>query len=157
MRLRLGRWGVDSVAEIQNLFIAVVHRQPMRELNRVKALADRGLEGCIHQRPGGRRQVLLMDAETLEEFGLVPGVVKENLTTRGLQVRELRPGERLRAGDAVLEVTLVCEPCDRMEEIRGGLRGALRGKRGMLCRVVQSGMIRRGDRIEVLDFSKVSS
>ncbi len=157
MRLRLGRQGIDSVAQVQNLFVSIVHRQPMRELKKVKALADRGLEGCSHQRPGGRRQVLLMDAETLEEFGLAPGVVKENLTTKGLAIRDLCPGERLRVGEAVLEVTLECQPCDRMEEIRSGLREALRGKRGMLCRVVESGMIRRGDRIEVLEFRKAGS
>jgi MOSC domain-containing protein YiiM len=44
-----------------------------------------------------------------------------------------------------------CEPCHRMDEIRQGLKEKLRGRRGMLCRVVEAGRIRRGDRIQVLD------
>jgi MOSC domain-containing protein YiiM len=35
-----------------------------------------------------------------------------------------------------------------LEKIRPGLRRELRGRRGMLCRVIASGMIRRGDNVE---------
>lgn len=139
------------MGEVLHLFIAIVHRQPMQEMEDVLAVANRGLNGCAHGRPGGRRQILLMDAETLGHFGLPPGVVKENLTTRGLVLGKLRAGQRLRAGEALLEVTLPCEPCHRMEEIRPGLQQELRGRRGMLCRVVEGGRIRRGDKIEILD------
>ncbi len=139
------------MAEVLHLFVAVVHRQPMQEVEEALAVANRGLNGCVHGRLGGRRQVLLMDAETLGHFGLSPGVVKENITTRGLVLKELHAGQRLRVGQALLEVTLPCEPCSRMDDIRQGLQQELRGSRGMLCRVVEAGSIRCGDRIEVLD------
>jgi len=92
-----------------------------------------------------------MDLETLEELGIPPGAVKENITTRGLNVRDLKGGQRLRVGEALLEVTVPCEPCYRMDEIRRGLQDELRGRRGMLCRVIEAGRIRRGDAIEVLN------
>jgi MOSC domain-containing protein YiiM len=38
-----------------------------------------------------------------------------------------------------------------MEAIRQGLQEALRGRRGILCRVVKSGQIRRGDSIEIIE------
>ncbi len=139
------------MADVASLFVAVVHRQPMQEVEEVGALVERGLERCIHGRPGSRRQVLLMDLETLEHLGIPPGAVKENITTRGLRVQGLKPGQRLRVGEALFEVTLPCEPCYRMDEIRPGLREELRGRRGMLCRVLEAGRIRQGDRIEVLD------
>lgn len=139
------------MADVFRIFLALVHRQPMKEVGEALAVASSGLNGCAHGRPGGRRQVLLMDAETLASFGLAPGVVKENITTRGLALRELHPGQRLRVGEALLEVTLPCEPCSRMDDIRPGLQLELRGRRGMLCRVVEAGWIRRGDQIEVLD------
>jgi MOSC domain-containing protein YiiM len=123
----------------------------MREVEEALAVANRGLDGCAHGRPGGRRQVLLMDAETLGGLGLPAGAVKENITTRGLTLKELHPGQCLRMGEVLLAVTLPCEPCSRMDEIRKGLQQELRGRRGMLCRVVEAGRIRRGDRIEVLD------
>ncbi len=145
------------MAEVLRLWAAVIHRQPMREMDEAEAIADRGLAGCAHGRPGGRRQVLLMDAETLELLGVAPGAVKENITTRGLDLHNLHSGQRLRVGQAVLEVTLPCGPCHRMDEIRPGLRQELRGRRGMLCRVVQAGRIRRGDAIDLLDFGQVGS
>ncbi len=145
------------MSEVLRLFVAVIHRQPMLEVEEALVLESRGLEGCAHGRPGSRRQVLLMDIETLDWLGLAPGMVKENITTRGLDLRGLRSGQRLRVGQAVLEVTLPCEPCRRMEEIRAGLERELRGRRGMLCRVVEAGRVRPGDRIELLDYMKVAS
>ncbi len=59
-------------------------------------------------------------------------------------------GQRLRVGDARLEASAVCTPCGQMEAIRPGLRKELWGRRGMLCRVREGGMIRRGDSIEKL-------
>jgi MOSC domain-containing protein YiiM len=90
-----------------------------------------------------------MDLETLEEFGIAPGRVRENITTRGIALETLPLGERLRAGEALLEVTRPCEPCHQIDEIRQGLQEEIRGRRGLLCRVVESGRIRRGDRIEI--------
>ncbi len=123
----------------------------MQEVDEAAAVVDRGLEGCVHGHPGSRRQVLLMDAETLELLGVPPGAVKENITTRGLRLGELQAGQRVRVGEAVFEVTVPCEPCHLMDEIRPGLQQELRGRRGMLCRVLEAGRIRRGDGIELLD------
>jgi MOSC domain-containing protein YiiM len=122
----------------------------MEELSEVRAVNDSGFEGCAHARQGGKRQVLLMDRETLEAMELQPGILRENITTDGLNVNSLPMGQLLRAGEARLEVTAVCAPCDQMEAIRPGLRKELWGRRGMLCRVLDGGVIRRGDSIEKL-------
>ena len=122
----------------------------MEELSEVRAVGDRGFEGCAHGRPGSKRQVLLVDCETLEAMDLQPGTIRENITTDGLNVNSLQVGQLLRIGEARLEVSAVCTPCDRMEAIRPGLRKELWGRRGMLCRVLGGGMIRRGDPIEKL-------
>lgn len=136
------------MASVHKLFRAPKARLPMEELPEVNVLADFGLEGCAHARPGGRRQVLLLDRETLEAMGLRPGILRENITTDGLNVNGLVVGQQLRIGEARLEVTLVCTPCDQMERIRPGLRKELWGRRGMLCRVLEGGLIRPGDSIE---------
>jgi MOSC domain-containing protein YiiM len=136
--------------EVLHLFACLVHRFPMREVREVRAIANKGLEGCIHGRPGSKRQVLLMDIETLEKFGIPPGAVKENITARGLDFKVLRAGQQLRIGESLFEITIPCDPCSRMDEIRRGLQQELQGQRGWLCRVVGSGKIKRGDRIEVL-------
>jgi MOSC domain-containing protein YiiM len=121
----------------------------MREMEEVMAIADRGFEGCTHGRPGSSRQVLLMDSETLAELGLEHGAVRENVTTRGMAVGRLRPGDCVKLGEALLRVTKPCTPCPRMDEVRAGLQKQIDGRRGMLCRVLRGGRIRRGDAIEV--------
>jgi len=62
----------------------------------------------------------------------------------------LEIGQLLRIGEAQFEVSAVCTPCDQMERIRPGLRRELWGRRGMLCRVLDGGIIRAGDSIEKL-------
>jgi MOSC domain-containing protein YiiM len=138
------------MARVQNLFRSLKKHLPMEELPKVRAVIDTGFEGCAHARPGGKRQVLLVDRETLEAMDLLPGIIRENITTDGLNVNGLQIGQLLRIGEVHLEVSAVCTPCDQMEAIRPGLRKELWGRRGMLCRVLQSGVIRRGDSIEKL-------
>ena len=99
---------------------------------------------------GAARQVLVTDVETLEEFGIPPGSGKENITTRGVAIAELQQGQRMRVGEALLEVVKPCTSCHLMDDIRDGLKEAIRGRRGMICRVVEAGRIRRGDRIEIV-------
>ena len=138
------------MGEVLHLFTCLVHRFPMQELSEAEVIKDKGFKGCIHGRPGSKRQVSLMDSETLDKFGLTPGVVKENITTRGINFQSLETGNILRIGSCVLEITGPCDPCARMDEIRMGLQEELRGQRGWLCRVQESGIIRSGDRIEVV-------
>lgn len=136
------------MATICHLFRATMRRLPMEELHEARIVANFGIEGCVHGRTGSKRQLLLVDQESLDAMQLVPGIVRENITTEGLAVNALPLGQRLRIGEALLEVTGVCTPCDQMEKIRPGLRREIRGRRGMLCRVLEGGLVRAGDRIE---------
>lgn len=133
---------------VLHLFRAPARRLPMEELGEVQVLTDAGFERCAHARPRSKRQVLLVDSETLSAMELLPGIIRENITTQGLNVNSLKPGEQLQIGGARLEVSMVCTPCDQLEKLRPNLRKELWGRRGMLCRVVEGGQIRRGDSIE---------
>ena len=77
---------------------------------------------CAHPEiHGGLRQaVLLIAAETIDElkargYPVFYGALGENLTTRGLDRRQLRIGHQLRAGAAVLEITKVRGPCAALD------------------------------------------
>ena len=126
----------------------------MKEVGEVEIVAGYGIEGDRHATRGkarAHRQVLLMAEETLAAFGLSPGEVRENITTQGIALQELATGTRLALGSgAVVEITGDCEPCERMDEIRQGLRSALERKRGMLATVLESGAVRAGDSVRVL-------
>ena len=137
------------MANILHIFRALKKRLPMDEIEETRVIANVGLEGCAHARPGGGpRQVLLVDRETLEAMDLRPGVVRENITSEGIDVNSLAPKQELLIGEVRLQVSEICHPCDQLEKIRPGLRREMRGRRGMLCRVLEGGMIRRGDTIE---------
>ena len=138
------------MARVAFLFRAPKRRLPMEQLFEATALANIGFEGCAHTLPASDRQVLLVDRETLDALELLPGTIRENITTEGLNVNGLGIGESLRVGEALLQVAMPCTPCGLMEAIRPGLRKELRGRRGMLCKVISGGRIRPGDRIERL-------
>ena len=117
-----------------------------------------GLDGDKHAVAVSERQVLLADQEALDAVGVQPATIKENLTVEGLSVMDLPVGTRLHLGArAVLEITKVCEPCFRMDEIRDGLRRELEGRRGMVSRVVQGGSIHVGDPIMVEEAEPLAS
>jgi len=138
------------MAFVSNLFRARKRGLPMEEQQVAQAVADFGFLDCRHARKGGRRQLLLVDKETLDAMELQPGIIRENITTVGLDVNGLKPGEQLRVGAALVEVSMAATPCGRMDKIRKGLRRELCGRRGVLCRVISGGAIRPGDPIKRL-------
>lgn len=138
------------MAKVLHLFRAPKRRLAMEELAVAQAIENAGFEGCAHARPGRKRQVLLVDIETLRALQLGPGTIRENVTTEGLEVDALVAGQKLRVGDVELEVSTACEPCELMEEIRAGLMAELVGRRGMMCRVLRGGTVKQGDEIAVV-------
>lgn len=137
------------MANVLNLFRAPKRGVVMEELSEARVVENAGLDGCAHARPGGKRQVLLMDVETLRGMDLAPGMVRENITTEGLDVNALKVGQKLCVGEVELEVSLVCEPCDELEKLRAGLKEEMVSRRGMLCRVLRGGTVKQGDRIHL--------
>ncbi len=122
----------------------------MDPLRRGRAIEGRGLEGCAHARAGSKRQVLFASKEHLDAVGVEPGQIRENFTVEGADVHAWPVGQRLRAGDALFEITMVCDPCSRMDEIRPGLQAELEDRRGMLARVLETGEVSVGDEITLL-------
>ena len=116
---------------------------------RRQAIVGGGLEGCAHANPP-KREVLFVSKEHLDSVGVDPGAIRENLTVEGDDVEQWPIGQRVRAGGALFEVTMVCDPCQRMDDLRQGLRAELDGKRGMLARVVEGGEVAVGDDVELL-------
>src|SRR5260370_17148636 len=95
---------------VQNLFRAPKKQLPMEELSEVRAVGDTGFEGCAHARPGRERQVLLVDRETLEAMDLRPGIIRENITTDGLNVNSLQIGQHLAIAEPPPKLTPLSNP-----------------------------------------------
>ena len=114
------------------------------------AIEGVGLDGCAHARPGNKRQVLFASAEHLSAVGVEPGAIRENFTIEGDDVQQWEIGRRVGIGDAQFEISMVCDPCERMDQLRQGLRAELQDRRGMLARVVKTGTVAVGDEVRLL-------
>ncbi len=137
-----------------SLQISVGRQQPMTVVESATFVAGQGIEGDRHatsDRALQDQQVLLMDEETLRALGLDRGTIKENVTSTGIDVARLAPGQRVAlGGDVVLRISRPCAPCDRMDAVRQGLQEELEGRRGMLASVVEGGTVRVGDPIRLV-------
>ncbi len=111
------------------------------------------------------RQVHLIHEELFDEleskgFTVSPGLVGENITTRGVNLLGLPTGTQLHIGShAVVEVTGLRNPCAQLEGIQKGLLaavlerdpdGKLTRKAGIMGIVIAGGEIRAGDTIRVV-------
>ena len=148
----------DTEGKVVGLWLCVGHREPMSPAGTVRMIEGHGIEGDRHAGRGNNnaRQVLLMDRETLADFGLAAGEVRENVTTSGLDLSELQRGRRLSVGEVELEVTGECTPCSRLEEISPGLQERSEGRRGILAAVKRSGSVSVGDGVRVLEEAAAS-
>jgi len=125
---------------------------------------DRHLLGD-HARPktGGKRQVTLIQHEHLASVAgylgfdapVDPGRLRRNLVVSGLNLLALK-NRQVRIGEeVVLEITGECHPCSRMEEELGpGGYNAMRGHGGLTARIVQGGLIRVDDVVQVIEIVK---
>jgi hypothetical protein len=72
-----------NTARVVNLFRAPKRRVALEKLIEARVVENAGTDGCAHARPGGKRQVLLMDIETLRAMDLAPGMVRETSPRKG--------------------------------------------------------------------------
>jgi MOSC domain-containing protein YiiM len=95
--------------------------------------------------------VLFASKEHLDTVGVEPGAIRENVTVEGVDVQTWPVGQHVRVGEALFEITMVCDPCQRMDDLRPGLRSLLEDRRGMLAHVVEGGEVAIGDEIVLVD------
>jgi MOSC domain-containing protein YiiM len=134
-------------------------------------LTPLGFEGDSVAHPGVHggpaKALLLGTAEAVDDLiarglPLFYGAVGENLTTRGIERRDLRSGMRFRAGQAVIELTEFRTPCSALDVYGHELRRLIPEKDalstdpawamgGFYASVVAPGWVRAGDIICLVD------
>jgi MOSC domain-containing protein YiiM len=115
------------------------------------------------------KAVLLVTAEGIDElvalgFPLRPGDLGENITTRGLDRRCLRAGQRYHVGGAVIELSEMRAPCNTLNVLGAGIQAAIYDSRvkagdpssprwglsGFYASVVKAGKARPGDPVALV-------
>lgn len=144
----------DDPVEVVAIHVAPATRLPMRPVSSVEAEAGAGLVGDRYH--GSRhRHVTVQAADALAEAAdqlgrpIDPGATRRNITVSRGPVPD-RPGDRLRIGSVELEVVRVAAPCKLLDDgIGDGARVALRRRAGSVCRLLSSGTISVGDRVDL--------
>ncbi|MEO6387806.1 MAG: MOSC domain-containing protein [Croceibacterium sp.] len=114
--------------------------------------------GLASTKPGRKRQVSLIESESWDAALAEAHTAidwwhsRRNLLVEGLRIPR-EPGTRIAVGQSlVIELTVECDPCERMEGLHPGLRAAMtpdwRG--GFLGRVIEDGEIEPGDEVRIL-------
>lgn len=120
-------------------------RSPPERVAAVRALAGLGLEQDRHVSNGSPRQVLIASSKAYAALKLTPMALRENVLV-DFDVGGIRSGDLLRIGAVVeLVAMFACEPCCRLEVHAAGLSTRIGDERGVLARVVRTGVMRCGD------------
>jgi MOSC domain-containing protein YiiM len=150
---------------IEAIHVAGRSGEPMRSVERVRAIAGVGLEGDRYSTGDGTwspdpkvdRHLTLVAAEEIEALAkhdgiaLAPGETRRNVTTRGIRLNEL-VGRRFRIGDVVAEGTRLCQPCQYLTDLVGKpILKPLVDRAGLRARILTDGEIGVGDAIEAVD------
>lgn len=149
-------------ATVEQIFIASVGGETMRNVSEIEAVVGEGLRGDRYARHVGywsgidECEVTLIEGETLDDVLRATGVQvmqgqhRRNIVTRNLVLRELQ-GKQFTIGTAVFEYDRPRPPCRYIESLsEPGMTRSLSGGRGGICvRVVTSGLIQVGDMIKI--------
>jgi MOSC domain-containing protein YiiM len=147
--------------EVVSIHIAPDEGQPVMEVDEIRAIEGRGLEGDRYFIKAGKmsrkddpgREVTLIEAEAVEalarDYGieLGPGETRRNIIVRGVPLNHLR-GVEFQVGEAVLRGIKLCEPCGYLEGLtKEGIRTGLKHRGGLNAEIVTGGVIRPGDEV----------
>lgn len=152
-----------TTGQVLSIHLLREQRTPPQPVSEAKAVVGHGLDGDVHgkKRADDRRQVLILDAGTLRDFGLRPGDLREQITVEFPVLEELPAGTQVRIGQVTFELTGPCEPCTHIGKVlnvddRTAFQKGLEGRRGQLARVVDvegDGTIRVGDPVAAVSMA----
>jgi MOSC domain-containing protein YiiM len=142
-----------SEGRVEGIFITSEHGELPQPVERIRALAGRGLEGnryFFDDAPPGRA-VTLIAAEAVEALESEHGIsleaaaTRRNVVTRGIDVNDL-VGKRFRIGDVECEGVELCEPCEHLQSLtKPGIIKGLVHRGGLNADILSDGDISVGD------------
>lgn len=140
---------------LHSICIAAERGQLKQEVAEAVVISDFGIENDGHAGDWGRQVTCLAWESVLrvnqeKNMNIGPGQFAENLLIEGLDLAGVGVGDRLRIGsDVILEVSQIGKE-DHPSVVTRTFGVTLLPYEGLFCRVVNGGMIKKGDKVEVL-------
>ena len=113
-----------------------------------------GIVGDAHAGDWHRQISLLAEesVDTMRAACPIPlGEFAENINTRGIDLKHLPVGTRLRIGETEVEVTQIGKECHSDCAIKKAVGKCVMPTEGIFVIVVKEGTVRAGDEIEILE------
>lgn len=158
------------MGHVEHIHIAPAESAPLQEVTEIEAVKGVGLIGDRYANHTGLwtdsdigREVTLVEAESLEMLArdhgieLRPGETRRNITTRGVALNDL-VGEVFQVGEVLMRGTELCEPCQHLTSMVGKpILRPLAHRAGLRAQLLNGGLIRTGDRVELAVIAKEAS
>jgi len=147
------------MAEVLKIGITANNNQPIKEVNSIEVIANKGIVGDrhFHEFNDPYNQLSLIESENIDEYNVRFNLnisyidFRRNIVTKGIQLNDLI-GKKLSVGNVKLEVIDLCRPCRHLTEMlnqKNVLKEFLR-KGGLRCHILSSSNIHVGDNIEII-------
>ncbi len=147
------------MGEVLKLGIAKNNNQPIKEVNSIEVLANKGIIGDrhFHEFNDPYNQLSLIESENIDDYNIRFGLnipyidFRRNVITKGIRLNDL-VGKKLKVGSVELDAIDLCRPCRHLTEMlsqKNVLKEFLR-KGGIRCQILSSSNIHVGDKIELI-------
>ena len=143
------------MAQVVSVNISEKRGTVKREVPEIRLKLRHGIVGDAHA-GDWHRQISLLAEESVDKMrsllpDLPPGAFAENVNTRGIELKTLPIGTRLRLGEeAVVEVTQIGKQCHSDCEIKKLTGTCVMPTEGIFAVVVTEGTVRKGDEIKII-------
>lgn len=124
-----------------------------KSIKKAELIKDFGINGDAH---AGKwhRQVSLLSYETIEEFksrgsDVIDGAFGENLVVKGIDLKNINIGDKLKCNNVILEITQKGKECHSHCEIYKKMGECIMPTNGVFAVVNNGGIIEEGDEINV--------
>ena len=148
------------MGEVLKLGIAKNNNQPIKEVNSIEVLTNKGIIGDrhFHEFNDPYNQLSLIESENIDDYNIRFGLnipyidFRRNVITKGIRLNDL-VGKKLKVGSVELDAIDLCRPCRHLTEMlnqKNVLKEFLR-KGGIRCQILSSSNIHVGDKIELIN------
>jgi len=152
------------MGKVVSINIAEKDGAEIKSIPEVNAHADQGLEGDRYYLKQGTfskkdkpdRQITFIESEAIEalkrdyQVTLDVKEARRNIVTRGVALNHL-VGKEFRIGEAICKGIKLCEPCGYLQGlVKLNVKDGLIHRGGLRARILESGLIRVNDKIQIL-------
>lgn len=126
---------------------------PKKNVQTARLIENHGIEGDAHA-GNWHRQISLLANESIDKMreklaSLRAGAFAENITTENIDIAHLPIGSRVKIGMVEMEITQIGKECHDTCAIFAIVGDCVMPREGIFARVLRSGEISVGDKIEV--------